>query len=131
MNNRFLSRLAFLIRRFYWENFIRLGAFLSYQSSFFLRRKLRFGRENILACTFGGEVEFLGKDSHPITILVRAGDQIDGLELFECDPGLGNDCYNKSHYTRVDYPVIPIFGNGLHMFVSDETAGRKSYFVRG
>ena len=81
MNNRFLSRLAFLIRRFYWENFIRLGAFLSCQSSFFLRRKLRFGRENILACAFGGEVEFLGKDSHPITILVRAGDQIDGLEL--------------------------------------------------
>ncbi len=128
---RFTSRLTFLVYRFYWENFIRLGAFFSYQSSFFLRWKLRFGRENILACAFGGEVELLGKDSHPVTIIVRAGDRIGNLELFECDPDLGHDCYNKSHYTRADYPAVPILGNGIHMIVTGETAGRKSYFVRG
>ena len=131
MLTRPLARLRFLFHRFYWENFIRFGAFLSYESSFFLRWKLRFGRENILACAFGGEMELLGRDKHPVTILVRAGDRIGGLELFECDPDTGDDCFDKSHYTRVDCPAIPIFGNGIHMFVTGETAGRKSYFVRG
>ena len=131
MLTRPLARLRFLLYRFYWESFIRLGAFLSYQSSFFLRWKLRFGRENILACAYGGQVDLLGKSDHPVTIMVRAGDRIENLQLFECDPARGLDPYNRSHYTRTDLPAEPVLGNGIHMFVTGETAGRKSYFVRG
>jgi hypothetical protein len=131
MITRLAARARFLLRRLYWENFIRLGAFLSYQSSFFLRWKLRFGRENILACAYGGTVDLLGKQEHPVTIMVRAGDRITNLELFECDPDAGLDAFNRDHYTKADCVGMPVLGGGIHMFVTEETTGRKSYFVRG
>ena len=128
---RLVFRAWFLAHRFYWENMIRLGAFLSYQSSFFMRWKLNFGESQVLACVFGGDVAFMGGRDHPVTIIVRTGKRLSGLELYECDASDGRDCLDKANFVLVDdATAMPVLGSGVHFFVTSDRTSGKSYFVR-
>ncbi len=126
-----VRRLRFLVCRFYWENQIRLGAFLSYQSSFLMRWKMRFGESQVLACVFGGEVDFMGGGDHPVTVIARAGKRLSRLELYECEPSDGEDCLDRGRFQLVkDVEAQPVLGSGVHIFITSDRDRGKRYFVR-
>ncbi len=119
------------LRALAFRSAIRMAVWLSYRNRFLRRRVLRMADGMVMACAFGGRLQFLGQGRHPVTILVRAGADVDRFELFAADPVDGQPCLDRAAFARViDAVVAPAFGAGIHRIVTDNHTVDRSYFVR-
>ena len=102
-----------------------------YRNRWLRRLQLRYVENKVLACAFGGEVEFLGGRDHPVTLLARSGRDVERYALYECEPASSRRWARGTAFRRVDgVEVTPIAGMGLHKFVTTNRSDDRRYFVR-
>ena len=109
---------------------IRLAAFLSYRFALAHRAKMLFGSQFILACTYGGSVDFLKKERESTTILFRPAVKASDFELWQCKPSSENNCKNIDTFQKVSATLVPLMQGAMYAFVTDNDTERMHYVVK-
>ena len=95
-------------RTIFGRAFIKLTAFISYQSVLAHRAKMLFGSRFILTCVYGGKAGMLSEDAEPMTILFRPARNVKDFSLWECSSEENRDCADTSTFREAEAVLVPI-----------------------